>query len=141
MGKVSIESLPQRKYRQLHNPSVSPSMYVSVEGHTFDESSNAVFYHIETGVKKDDSVVTFRVNKRYSELRKFDKLIRLLFKGSEFSSEFPPKRIFGNKDPVFIEKRADELQNYLMALFKVSGVASTPHFYRFFGIDDKLLSS
>uniref|UniRef100_A0A7S3DHJ1 PX domain-containing protein n=1 Tax=Palpitomonas bilix TaxID=652834 RepID=A0A7S3DHJ1_9EUKA len=69
---------------------------------------HATFYRIEyeeDGVP--DSLVS--ANKRYSELLEFNNVFKKNVKSQGFF-EFPPKRLFRNNDPGFIERRRQDLE-------------------------------
>jgi hypothetical protein len=137
---VSIASLSQRKSEQLQSANSIPPMYISIEKYFLDPQVDAIIYHLEIGVQKNQSVSVWAIDRRYSELSHLDSDIRGQFGSSQYLLDFPPKKFYGNKDPQFLELRNDQLQRYLGGLVKIPGISSFPSFIRFFGIDDGLLN-
>ncbi|EAY10074.1 PX domain containing protein [Trichomonas vaginalis G3] len=141
VGEVPIIKLPQKKAAQLNLAISIPPMYLSVEKFEFDPQFKAVFYNIEVGIQKDSMVCVHTISKRYSALQEFDSQIRPKFSESRYLHPFPPKKLFGNTENEFLEKRSEELQNYLGNLVRVAGLCETQVFRRFFGIDDSVIKS
>lgn len=137
---ISIESLSSGKRAQLRNAMDIPKMYLSIENFDYNPEQKCVVYTIEIGILKGSKVITHQIHKRYSALFEFDELIRPLFRDSRFLLQFPPKKIFGNKQKEFLEQRATELQKYLACLNNVVGVISTPSFLRCFEVDPDLIN-
>jgi len=139
METIPISSLSQKKVAQLNSAISIPPLYLSVERFEFCEDLNAVLYTIEVGIQNDDVVYKHMVQRRYSALQEFDAQIRPAFGDSKYLHEFPPKKLFGNFDPHFLEKRADKLQEYLGNLCRVAGLCESSVFKRFFEINENLL--
>jgi PX domain len=74
--------------------------------------------HIEYIVEVYDKVSgdTWKFRRRYSYLRNFHKQLKSL---DSRLPEFPPKKVFGSKNPRFLEQRRSELENYFNALVKI----------------------
>ena len=138
--EVPVASLSQKKLSQLQSSTVDPRMYLYIEKFDLDPAINAVVYDIEVGIQKDNNVHIHKIQKRYSTLLEFDQQIRPLYKTNRFLQQFPPKKLFGNKDKEFLDERADMLQKYLTNLVKVAGVNATPQFCRCFEIDPSLIN-
>lgn len=138
-GDFPITELSQKKSSQLNLAISIPPMYISVENYNFDKEFNAVFYTIEIGIQKGTNVCVHTVTKRFSALQEFDSQIRSNFSESRYLLPFPPRKIFGNLDPSFLEKRAEQLQNYLGNLVRVAGLCETTVFRRFFDISEEFL--
>lgn len=83
----------------------------------FNESSGIVFYNIH--VKIHD--VEWTLERRYKD---FDQLNDKLVEENSISKKLiPPKKLVGNKNPEFVEKRRQELEKYiqdLLALFRIT---------------------
>ncbi|OHT05660.1 PX domain containing protein [Tritrichomonas foetus] len=137
---VPITSLAPKKLAQLQGSTVIPRMYLFIENFDLDPTINAVVYTIEIGIQKGQNVHVHTVRKRYSALQQFDEMIRPLFRESRFLQEFPPKKLFGNKNKDFLDQRADSLQKYLTNLVRVAGIINTPAFIRCFEIDPDLIN-
>jgi hypothetical protein len=140
-SEIPISELTQNKSSQLNLAISIPPMYLSVEKYQMDEQIGAVFYLIEIGIQKDNNVIVHYVSKRFSELSEFDSQIRSKFSGSKYLVSFPPKTLFKNTDRKFLEKRAEQLQNYLASLVRVAELCETSVFRRFFDISESLLRS
>lgn len=134
MQTVLLSSLPQKKLAQLLNSILTPAMYVSVEGFSYDEKLGAILYTIEFGIQHGQSVNIQRSVLRYSTLNKMDQQLRE--NGIEFKiqSRFPPKRLLGNKNPQFVEQRAEKLQNYLKGLLKIPEIVTCRAFLGTFNL-------
>ena len=140
-GEFPITELSQKKSAQLNLAVSIPPMYISVENYNFNTDFNAVFYTIEIGIQKDTKVCVHTISKRFSALQEFDNQIRPNFSESRYLLPFPPKKIFGNLDPSFLEKRMEQLQNYLGNLVRVPGLCETSIFRRFFEISEEFIKS
>ncbi|XP_055923390.1 nischarin [Eupeodes corollae] len=83
----------------------------------FNETSSIVFYKIH--VKIHD--VEWTLERRYKD---FDQLNDKLVEENSISKKLiPPKKLIGNKNPEFVEKRRQELEKYLqdlLALFRIT---------------------
>ena len=139
MSKIQISNLSPKKIEQLNSAISIPPMYLSIEKYEFCEDLNAILYHIEIGIQKNQQVYKYIVQRRYSSLQEFDSQARSIFGESKYFHLFPPKKIFGNFDPHFLEKRSDQLQEYLSNLVKVAGLCESSIFKRFFDINDSIL--
>ena len=134
---IPLNSLSQKKRAQLNASTSIPPMYITVESYAFHYTLNAIVYTIEIGIQCDQIVHLKRAQRRFSALRTLDSQIRDCpqFSDSSYLKPFPPKKLLGNKDPAFIEKRLEQLQYYLENLLKVPGVTRSSIFLRFFDID------
>ena len=61
--------------------------------------------------------------KRYSETGDLDKRMRGQYGWQMEKVKFPPKKTFGNLDPVFLEKRREGLDFYFHEILAISDVA------------------
>ena len=129
---IPLNSLSQRKLSQLQSSIAIPPMYISVEGFELVNDLNAILYNIEIGLQKNQTVYAKICQRRYSSLQELDNSIRSQFHDSPYLLPFPPKKIIGNKDPSFIEQRANQLQIYLENLIKIPGVCTSSLFTHFF---------
>ncbi|XP_061535285.1 kinesin-like protein KIF16B isoform X2 [Phycodurus eques] len=74
--------------------------------------------HFEFEVKMSVKDETWAVFRRYSRFREMHK--SLVLKYPQLAAlEFPPKKIFGNKDERMVVKRRNQLEHYLRSLFAV----------------------
>lgn len=136
---VNFSTLPHIKASQLNLAISIPPMYITVEGYRYDESLKATLYKIEIGIQKGSMVYQHVIERRFSAFQEFDNQIRPKFNESRYLLPFPPKKLFGNTDPVFVEKRAKKLQDYLGNLVRVAGVCETSSFRQTFGITDTMI--
>lgn len=94
----------------------------------FNETNSIVFYNIH--VKIHD--VEWTIDRRYKD---FDQLNDKLVEENSISKKLiPPKKVIGNKNPEFLEKRRQELEKYvqdLLALFRVTMPRSLAEFLDF----------
>lgn len=82
---------------------------------------------VEFEVEMQESFRVFRrtITEKYKFRTQYSKLQNLSIKLG--NKGFPPKKLFGNKDPKFIEQRKQELQNYLNA----KALEKSPEFLEF----------
>uniref|UniRef100_A0A665T6Y4 Kinesin-like protein KIF16B n=1 Tax=Echeneis naucrates TaxID=173247 RepID=A0A665T6Y4_ECHNA len=74
--------------------------------------------HFEFEVKISVMEETWTVFRRYSRFREMHKSLK--FKYPELASlEFPPKKLFGNRDERMVAERRTHLERYLRSLFQV----------------------
>ncbi|XP_004697876.1 kinesin-like protein KIF16B isoform X2 [Echinops telfairi] len=74
--------------------------------------------HFEFEVKIAVLGETWTIFRRYSRFREMHKTLKLKY--AELATlEFPPKKLFGNKDERFIAERRSHLEKYLRDLFRV----------------------
>lgn len=132
MRTVGINELSQKKRAQLRWAIRTKPMYISVENYSYDKTAGAYFYTIELGEQCGSMVNIRRVSMRYSQLYDFDRTIRPNFKDCRFLLNFPPKKIFGNKEATFLEKRFEQIQMYMGNLIRVPGVCDTDVFKSLF---------
>lgn len=140
MDCIPVASLSQKKYAQLESAISIPPMYLSIEKYELVQDINAVVYEIEIGIQKSKNVYTHKVNRRYSALEEFDRQIRPQYSNSKYLLPFPPKKMFGNKDPSFLEQRSSQLQQYLASMIKIPGVCICQTFTHFFEIDTSVIN-
>ena len=138
---IFVSDLPRCKSSQLNLGISIPAMYINVENYSYDSEKKAVFYTIEVGIKKGAKVEIHTLTKRYSDIQKFDSKIRSSYSDSRYLFPFPPKKLFGNTKPSFLEKRASQLQKYLGNLVRVAGLSEAPSFRRFFEISDEYINN
>ncbi|XP_077460610.1 kinesin-like protein KIF16B [Stigmatopora argus] len=84
--------------------------------------------HFEFEVKvsvKDDTWTVFR---RYSRFREMHKSLKSKYPQLA-TLEFPPKKIFGNKDERMVDERRNRLEHYLRSLFAVMMTSSGSPLY------------
>ena len=139
MNSVPLNNLIPEAQRLLEQSPASPKMYAYIKGYETDQSSQAIKYQIEIGVKSSSEKVNIAtVSKRFSELEELDKNVRKYFKGQKLLEPFPPKKVFGNTDKEFLQQRKAALQAYLTQLFKVPGICIFPYFLSVFELDVEL---
>ena len=109
-------------------------MYISVEDYSLDKDLDCIMYKIEVGLMNGNYVKTYSSEKRFSDLREFDKQIKQDFGDSINLQPFPPRKIFGNKDPKFLERRKNQLQEYLSGLVNVAGLCESLIFRNTFNL-------
>lgn len=131
---VLTSQLNAHKLKQLNFSVSTPPMYISIEDHCLDKDLNCIIYKIEVGVLDGNCVRIYNSEKRFSDLREFDKQIKQDFGDSVNLQPFPPKKIFGNKDPKFLEKRRGQLQTYLSGLVNVAGLCESLLFKNTFNL-------
>lgn len=135
MPRFQLSTLNQKKKSQLHQSiDEEKPFYISVEGYEVNQTLGVTFYTLEIGFKcDDDTVEAYTTLKRFSQLEKLDRIIRTKI-NTQIIADFPPKKIFFNTFPDFIQKRANDLQNYLQSLTMVRGITKLTEFKVFFGI-------
>ncbi|XP_051939893.1 kinesin-like protein KIF16B isoform X2 [Hippocampus zosterae] len=81
--------------------------------------------HFEFEVKMSVEDETWTVFRRYSRFRELRK--RLSCKYPQLAAlEFPPKKIFGNKDERVAAERRNQLERYLRSVFAVMSTSGSP---------------
>ena len=132
--EATLAQLSEQKKAQLLSCNCVPPIYAVIEKYEFDPEVDATIYHLEVGLEYGGKIVTKTLLKRYSEIRLFDGEIRKDFAYSKYVEDFPPKALFGNKNPEFLKERTAGLQRWLDSLVKVPGISTSPTVTRFFGI-------
>jgi len=108
-------------------------MSMSITITEYDTSKSHVEYTIVVkDIKTGDS---FKFQRRYSSLRGLHEQLKRTLKNLP---HFPPKKLFGNKNPAFIESRKNQLQEYLSALVNIPDTSSNSYFKEFFSPLDKV---
>ncbi len=70
-------------------------------------------YEIEIKEKGEE----WKVNSRFSELREIHNKLKKINKKKNYP-HFPPKKLFGNEDPIFIDQRSNALDAYFTTVLK-----------------------
>lgn len=115
MFRIPISSLPLQKQKLLEQSVTSPPMYIFIQNHKYDWDLQAVIYEIQIGIKNFNDIVISNYKLRFSDLEKMDKSLRQINNYKNLP-KFPPKKWFGNTNANFLQKRQNELQNYLNTL-------------------------
>lgn len=84
-------------------------------------------YTIEIVYEEDEETV--QVERRFRQFVTLDGLLKRYFK--TFLGKLPSKAMFGNLNPVFVQSRVRQLQNYLQVLILDACVCSSPPFQSF----------
>jgi hypothetical protein len=128
--KIKIESLQTDKKEQLTFSADCPSMYISLEGYSLDETKIQQEYELEIGTKSGDFVVVRKKKVNLNKLYEFDKKIRPLFekKSNKQLLTFPPRKIVGKPNKEFIEKQTQHLKKYLGCLVKIPDLVNQIEF-------------
>lgn len=79
----------------------------------------------------------WKFQRRYSFLRDAHKQLKSL---DNRVPEFPPKKIFGSKNPRFLEQRRSELENYFTAILKIPKLTEHSFVKEFFKPQDSVFS-
>uniref|UniRef100_A0A672I563 Kinesin-like protein KIF16B n=1 Tax=Salarias fasciatus TaxID=181472 RepID=A0A672I563_SALFA len=80
--------------------------------------------HFEFEVKISVADETWTVFRRYSRFREMHRSLKLKY--PELAAlEFPPKKLFGNKDERMVAERRTQLEGYLRGLFQVMRTSSS----------------
>lgn len=89
--------------------------------------------HVEYIMKVQDieSKEEFTIRDRYKAMREYWKAMTSKH-GKAVSSKFPAKKFFGNKDPEFIKRRMQDLEDYFNVLLGDPNLAESPITQRYF---------
>lgn len=107
---------------------------VKFKGH--ENIGNHTEYLLEVSNKSTGEL--WKLQQRYSALLEVYSHIKKTF---PVPLKFPPKKVFGNKNPKFLEQRQAGLEAYFTELLKVPEVLENPFCKRFFTPQDKLVTS
>lgn len=135
MNIQALASLSQRKRALLQVSITNPPIYLSIDRFIYNKEIGAFLYSIEIGIKKGNSVEIHKVERRYSALFQFDRKIRPIFNEFLTLLDFPPKKYIGNKDPIFLQQRKEDLEKYLSNLNRLPGIIKNSTFLEFFELD------
>lgn len=106
-------------------------MNFSIQFKSYQQTSDYITYEIEV---KDESE-TWVFHRRYSNLRLFyTQLPPILL-------IFPPKKIFGNKNPKFLDHRQKELDQFFKNLLKIPNILDFPVVKSFLYPSDRIVTS
>ena len=95
--------------------------------------------HCEYLLQVTGSEGVWQFKSRYSAIRDFHELIRGLA-GSK-APVFPPKKLFGNLKPSFLEERRGQLERYFQELLAVPEVSNNPALMRFLSPNNRVMTS
>lgn len=89
--------------------SAAPSINLSVKFiANFEVADGHTVYQIEVSAPNGPC---WMIHKRYSEIRQLHDTLRLWL--GDGLPQFPPRRLFGNHDPAFLQERQNGLQRYI----------------------------
>ena len=98
--------------------------------------------HVEyTILIKDSNNDSWAIKSRYSQLRSFHKKLIETYAQSVSLPEFPPKKVFGSKDPSFIYQRQKALENYFNNLLSNEILRNSSQLKTFLSDTPRLSSS
>jgi PX domain len=106
-------------------------MSISVKVSEYDDLRGHVEYTIEI---KDTNGEAWCFKRRYSALRFFHELIK---KSEKRVPSFPPKKIFGNFNPDFLEIRKKQIEQYFLSLTRIPEIVHSQAFKDFIKPFDK----
>ena len=117
---LPLSLLASWKINQLNRCYSVPQYYISIEGWRIDKQLKTTIYTIEIGVKNENNVLLFNIEKRYSELRIIHKI---LSNNSKISLPiFPPRKFFGNFNEEFIRSRHYGLKKYFEGISSINNI-------------------
>ena len=81
--------------------------------------------HIEFTIEVTDKITgeCWKFSRRYSVLREVHKQFKAL---DSKVPEFPPKKLFGSKNPKFLEQRRNDLEGYFSQIVKIPKLLENP---------------
>lgn len=135
MSSVSLLSLTQSKRSQLHQSASKTPFFVHIASYETKNDEGVTYYSIELGIRGNESVTIHKVTKRYSQIEKFDKIVRKNVINNTLLNAFPPKRFLFNTEKNFVQRRAQDLQSYLGSLTKIPNMLENEEFRKFFDLD------
>lgn len=106
-------------------------MSIIVKVSEYDDLRGHVEYTLEV---KDHNGEAWCFKRRYSALRFFHELIK---KSERKVPNFPPKKLFGNLNPDFLETRKKQIEQYFMSLTKIPEILHSASFKDFIKPYDK----
>ena len=106
-------------------------MSITIKVGDYDDLRGHVEYVLEV---KDINGETWCFKRRYSALRFFHELIR---KSEKRVPNFPPKKLFGNLNPDFLETRKKQIEQYFISLTKIPEIVHSTEFKDFIKPFDK----
>jgi hypothetical protein len=109
-------------------------MYISIENYKYDEALGATVYILQVGILQGQEVTVHSIVTRFSDMSKFNDVLRPVIEKCDFVKPFPKKKWFGNTDPAFIKTRCEDLEKYFASLTAVPGILHNEYFQNFFGI-------
>ena len=106
-------------------------MSITVKVGEYDDLRGHVEYTIEV---KDINGETWCFKRRYSALRFFHELLK---KSEKRVPNFPPKKLFGNLNPDFLDARKKQIDLYFISLTKIPEIVHSSAFKDFIKPFDK----
>lgn len=112
-------------------------MSLSIKVIEYEQVSDYVEYVIE--VSQKESGESWRFKRRYSYLHDIHKQFKTI---DSRVPEFPPKKLFGSKNPKFLMQRKSDLENYFIEVSKLAKLMESSFAKDFFRPKDaKIISS
>ena len=136
---IPLISLPKEKISILKKCPV-PRFYIYIERYTFDPTNKYIYYIIDIGIQRGQIIHSHKVYRRFSEIKKFDKLIRQTFDDTIYLKECPPIKIINNKKKNFLERRRQGLQEYFSSFILIPDILSNIIFQQFFEVNKSFLA-
>jgi hypothetical protein len=128
--EIDIELKAQVQDLAMHEPatqrlpeSVSVINTAEIEGHT-----------LYTIAVQWDADSYWTVSKRFSDI---DALHNLVAQKVANLPQLPPKKLLFNRDPEFVNKRKNDIQQYLNELFKIEHITIFPEVQAFFKLNER----
>jgi hypothetical protein len=93
--------------------------------------------HVIYVIQCRGQIATWLLYRRYSELREFNRLLRLALPNERelAALAFPKKKAFGTLNDAFVRQRLDQLRTYLSKIQRIDAVIRSPLFREFFLAD------
>ncbi|OHT00429.1 PX domain containing protein [Tritrichomonas foetus] len=135
MNKIPIALLPINKGALLEKCRCKPAFYISIENSYLEKNEKVVFYDIEVGIQFGTDILLKKITRRYSQMDRFNRLIKKSIPRNTRIEKIPPKKWFGNRTPDFIRQRTKGLQTYFAGLADIPQIVSLECFQVFFDID------
>lgn len=131
---IHPSELSESKRTRLNLCSWRPKYYVSIESWSLNRCDHVVYYTCELGIQKDDYVLIYLFDQRYSSLSKLDKSL-----GPKSSIiNFPRKKLFKNTDINFVRNRFIKLQKYMVGISRIPELWENRTFKSLFHVEEIL---
>lgn len=111
-------------------------MSLSIKVIEYEQVDDYIEFVIE--VSQKESGEAWRFKRRYSQLRDIHKQFKSL---DSRVPEFPPKKLFGSKNPKFLLQRKSDIENYLIEVSKLSKLMDSSFAKDFFRPKDARIIS
>ena len=135
-GIIPKKLISSWKENQLNRSKSIPQFYISVEGWRIDSEIHTAKYTIEIGLKTENGVMIFLIEKRFSDLRFLHQSLIKNEEIKEFLPLFPPKKLFGSNDISFIRNRLLDLKTYFHRLSSITNITKSIDFIECFSFVD-----